>query len=91
MAKLYIVGTGPGEKKFMTEEALSALAEADVICGYHVYTDLVRPLFPDKEIFTTPMTAETERCKKALTFAAEGRTTALVCSGDAGVYAFAGL
>ena len=52
--------------------------------------DLVKPLFPDKECYTTPMTQELERCRWALDQAAGGRTVALVCSGDAGVYGMAG-
>ena len=36
------------------------------------------------------MTQEIERCRAALERARSGRTTALVCSGDAGVYGMAG-
>ena len=61
-----------------------------MLCGYGVYVDLVAPLYPEKEVFTTPMTQELERCRWALESARSGRTTALVCSGDAGVYGMAG-
>lgn len=63
---------------------------AEVLCGYTVYIDLVRPLYPDKEVFTTPMTREQERCRRCLEMAQSGRTTAMLCSGDAGVYGMAG-
>lgn len=91
MAKLYAVGIGPGKREFMTQEALAAMELADVLCGYTVYVDLVAPLFPGKEIFSTGMMKEIDRCRKALEIAQEGKTVALVCSGDAGVYGMAGL
>ena len=69
---------------------MQALSRAEVLCGYTVYIDLVRPLFPEKEVFTTPMTQELERCRRALELAQQGKTVAMVCSGDAGVYGMAG-
>ncbi len=90
MNKVYVVGIGPGKKDFMTTQALAAMERADVLCGYTVYVELVRPMFPGKECYVTPMTKELERCRWALETAAAGRTVALVCSGDAGVYGMAG-
>lgn len=90
MNKVYVVGIGPGGEEYMTRQALAAMERADVLCGYTVYIDLVKPLFPEKECFTTPMTREIERCRWALETARGGRTVALVCSGDAGVYGMAG-
>ena len=89
MATLYVVGIGPGSEGGMTLEARAALKRADVLCGYGVYLDLVAPLFPEKERFSTPMRGELERCRRALALAQEGRCVALVCSGDAGVYGMA--
>ena len=86
MNKLYIVGLGPGGPEGMTAAARAAMEKADVLCGYTVYIDLVRPLYPDKEVYTTPMTREIERCRRALEIAAAGRTVAMVCSGDAGAW-----
>lgn len=90
MNKVYVVGIGPGGDEYMTRQAIAAMERADVLCGYTVYIDLVKPLFPGKECFTTPMTREIERCRWALETARGGRTVALVCSGDAGVYGMAG-
>ena len=90
MNVLYVVGLGPGGARWMTWEARAALEQAEVLCGYTVYLDLIRGEFPDKEYFSTPMTQEIERCRAALERARSGRTTALVCSGDAGVYGMAG-
>jgi precorrin-3B C17-methyltransferase len=61
-----------------------------VLCGYTVYVDLVAPLYPGKDTYTTPMTRELDRCRWALQTAQSGRTVAMVCSGDAGVYGMAG-
>ena len=91
MNKVYAVGIGPGSPDQMTPQARRALAESDVIAGYTVYADLVRADFPDKEYITTPMRREADRCRQALVSAQEGRTTAVICSGDAGVYGMAGL
>lgn len=91
MTKVYAVGLGPGGKEMMTEEAISAIEKSDVICGYTVYVDLIKSMFPDKETFTTPMKKEIDRCKWALETAQSGKTVAMVCSGDSGVYGMAGL
>ena len=89
MNKIYVVGIGPGKARFMTDQARQALEEAEVLCGYTVYVELVAPLFPGKETYTTPMTKELDRCRWALQTAASGKTVALVCSGDPGVYGMA--
>jgi len=91
LSKLYVVGIGPGKRAGMTEEAVRALEESDVIVGYTVYVDLVKGYFPDKPVLTTPMRREVERVELALAEAAKGKTVAMVCSGDPGVYGMSGL
>ena len=91
MSKLYVVGIGPGKVEGMTYEAARALEESDVIVGYTVYVDLVKDRFPDKTFLTTPMRREVERVELALAEAAQGKTVAMVCSGDPGVYGMSGL
>ena len=71
-------------RSICTAQAQTALQAADVLCGYTVYIDLVRPLYPDKEVYATGMTRELDRCRWALETAKGGKTVALVCSGDAG-------
>lgn len=88
---VYVVGIGPGAYEKMTVEAIHALKNSDVIAGYTVYVDLVKEHFGEKEFLTTPMRQEVDRCRMALEEAAKGRTVAMVCSGDAGVYGMAGL
>ena len=89
MGKLFIVGMGPGDEAGMTGAARAALEEAEILCGYTKYVELLKPLFPGKVFYATGMTGELERCRYCLERAAEGRLTALVCSGDAGVYGMA--
>jgi precorrin-3B C17-methyltransferase len=91
MQKLLVVGIGPGKPDGMTLEARHALETADVLVGYSAYIALVSESFPDKETIATGMTREQERCKRALALAETGRTVAIVCSGDAGVYGMASL
>lgn len=90
MNKIFVVGLGPGGAQYLTGQARAALEAADVLCGYTVYVELVAPLFPQKETYATRMTQELDRCRWALETARAGRTVALVCSGDAGVYGMAG-
>ena len=91
MGKLTVVGIGPGDYENMTVRADRALARCDTIIGYHVYVDLVRERYPDKEFLTTPMTREAQRCRMALEEAKKGKDVALVCSGDSGIYGMAAL
>ncbi len=89
MKKLYVVGIGAGNYDGMTVGAVKTLEKADMIVGYTVYCDLMRPYFPDKTFLSTPMMKEIERCRLALEHAANGETVAVICSGDAGIYGMA--
>lgn len=91
MQKLYVAGIGAGSSENMTRECYAALEEAELIVGYTKYVELVKPYFPDKEYLSTPMMKEADRCRLAVEEALKGKTTALVCSGDSGVYGMAGL
>lgn len=91
MNKLYVVGIGPGAYEDMTIKAVKTLESCDVIVGYTVYVELIREHFARKEFLTTPMRKEVERCRLAFEQAAEGKSTAMICSGDAGVYGMSGL
>ena len=89
MGKIYVVGIGPGKRDMMTAQAKEALDRADVIVGYKTYIDLVRDDYSEKEFYENGMRGEIERCEKCIEYAREGRTVALICSGDAGVYGMA--
>ena len=89
--KLYVVGIGPGNYENMTIRADRALEESQVIVGYPVYVDLVKDRYPGKELLSTPMTQEADRCRMAIEEAKKGRTVSMVCSGDSGIYGMASL
>ena len=91
MSKLYVVGIGPGGYEQMTVKAVKVLEECDIIVGYTVYVDLVAEHFAGKEMLTTPMRQEEKRCRMAFDGVLKGRKTAMICSGDAGVYGMSGL
>lgn len=86
-----MVGIGPGEYESMTIRAERVLKDCDVIVGYTVYVKLIEEYFPGKEFLTTPMRQEKERCELAFSEATKGKSVAMICSGDAGVYGMAGL
>lgn len=91
MNHLYVVGIGPGDTGKLTIEAKEVLSSCEVIVGYTVYVDLLKEYFPQKEYIVTGMTKEEMRCRMALESAEKGKKTAVVCSGDAGVYGMAGI
>lgn len=91
MNKIYVVGMGPGNERYMTDEAKEALNNADVIIGYTLYINLLGDRYQDKELLSTPMKQEKERCLLCFEKASTGKTVALVCSGDAGIYGLASL
>ena len=91
MKKIYVVGLGPGDEKYMTQAARAALMESEIIVGYDLYVELIKALIKGKTVLSTPMKQEVARCRMALEHALEGRTVAMVCSGDAGVYGMAGI
>lgn len=89
--RIFIVGMGPGREEMMTQEALQALEQADVIVGYTLYLALLGERFRDKELLSTAMRQEKERCALCFKEAAKGKQVALICSGDAGIYGMASL
>ncbi len=91
MAKIYVVGIGPGKKGDMTFRAYDALEKSDVIIGYKTYIDLIKEYFPEKELISSPMKKEVDRCREVVEIAESGKTVSLISSGDAGIYGMAGI
>ena len=89
--RLYIVGIGPGKKSWRTLEAENVINRCSHIVGYAFYIDLISDLVEGKICVKSEISQERERTAKALEFAAAGNEVALVCSGDAGIYALASL
>lgn len=88
---LSVVGIGPGQASWRTPEVSRLVAEADLLVGYGLYIDLLGPLAAGKERADFPLGGEEARCRYALEEAGKGRNVALVCSGDAGIYAMGAL
>ncbi|HET6792811.1 MAG TPA: precorrin-3B C(17)-methyltransferase [Acidimicrobiales bacterium] len=90
--RLTVVGLGPGGPAHRTPAAEAAVRHAEVVVGYGPYVDQCADLLtPAQEVVRSPIGSETDRARAALDTAAAGRRVALVCSGDAGVYAMASL
>ena len=89
--RLALVGIGPGHTAWRTPEASRLVAEADEIIGYGLYIDLLGAVAAGKQRSDFPLGSEVERCRYALECAGKGRSVALVCSGDAGIYAMGSL
>lgn len=88
--KIFLVGFGPGAEAHMSLRALQAIEESDVIVGYSTYIKLVKHLLEGKEVIRKGMTEEIDRCVDAYEQAKQGKTVALISSGDIGVYGMAG-
>ncbi len=90
--RLWLVGQGPGALAQMTPAAQAAIAQADVVIGYNLYIDLIRPLIrPGQIVEASPITQERQRGMRAIALATWGLTVAVVSSGDCGIYGMAGL
>jgi len=86
MAKLYVVGFGPGGYEHMTVRAVDVIKNADIVTGYTTYVNMLKEFFPDKQYLSTPMKKEVDRCRLAVSKAMEGYTVAMVSSGDSGIF-----
>lgn len=90
MAKLYVIGIGPGGKEHMTLKAIDTIKKCDVIVGYTYYIELIKDFIENKEIIKTGMKGEIQRCNMAIEKVKEGLNTCIISTGDAGLYGMAG-
>jgi len=88
---LAVIGIGPGDPAWRTPEAERALAAATDVVGYGLYLDLLGAAIDGKARHESGLGAEEARAVRALELAADGRSVALVSSGDAGIYGLAAL
>lgn len=86
-----VIGIGPGHKEEMTDKALRAIEECDIIVGYNTYISLIKDMIQEKEVVGNGMRQEVDRCQKAVDLAVDGHQVAVISSGDPGVYGMAGL
>ena len=90
--EIHIVGSGPGDISFLTNNSRKALSRCTVWIGYKMYLDLIKPLKrSDHVLVGSELTQEKERCIKAIKLAEEGIKVALISSGESGFYGMAGL
>lgn len=75
--RIYVVGMGPGQENMMTQEAMQVLEASDVIIGYTVYLKLLGERFGCKELLSTPMRQERERCQMCFEKAREGKKSGI--------------
>ncbi len=90
MAKLYVVGIGPGGREHMTYKSVEVIKNSDVIVGYKPYIEYLGDLVEGKKLHSTGMKGELERCKLAIEEARKGNNTSIISTGDAGLYGMAG-
>ena len=91
MAKLYVVGIGPGGLDNLTFNAANVIKKCEVVVGYKFYIELVKEIIVGKKIISTGMKGEIERCKLALLEVENGHDTCIISTGDPGLYGMAGL
>lgn len=85
--RIYVVGLGPGSREDITPAVIEAVKEADVVVGYKYYFQFVQPyLRADAECIDTGMKRERDRAAQAFEMAEQGKTVAVISSGDAGIY-----
>jgi precorrin-3B C17-methyltransferase len=89
MKQLFVVGTGPGDPSLIAPKAREAIEASSDLVAYGLYMDLLGDICAGKQHHDLPLGEEIGRAKLALELAASGKTTALLSSGDIGIYAMA--
>jgi len=90
--EIHIIGSGPGDISFLTNNVRKALSRCTVWIGYKMYLELIKPLKrSDQVLIESKLTEEKKRCGKAIQLAEEGIKVALISSGESGFYGMAGL
>ena len=91
MTKLYVVGAGPGHIDLVAPKALKAIENSSDLVAYGLYLDLLGSVCDGKIHHDLPLGKEIDRARLALDLVCQGKTTALISSGDIGIYAMATL
>jgi precorrin-3B C17-methyltransferase len=86
--RLAVIGLGPGDPRYLTAEAASALADAQALYGYGPYLDRV-PARTSQSRHPSDNREEAARARDVLRHAAQGASVAVVSGGDPGVFAMA--
>ncbi len=88
---VHVIGIGPGTPDMRSPEATRKLSASSDWVGYDLYLELAKDQYTDQTLHKFPLGGEEDRCRAAITLAKQGKTVALICSGDAGIYAMAAL
>lgn len=91
MSRLFVIGTGPGDAALVAPKALEAIKASTDLVAYGLYLDLLGDVCQGKQHHQLPLGEEIGRARLALDLAASGKATALISSGDIGIYAMATL
>ncbi len=86
--RLAVIGLGPGDPRYLTPDAETALRDAEALYGYGPYLDRV-PARADQHRHPSDNREEGARAANALRHAAQGGRVAVVSGGDPGVFAMA--
>ena len=89
--KIVVAGLGSGAPGHITPDVDTALRRCDTVAGYSHYVDFIRDRIAGKPVIQNGMKGEVERCLSALEAALAGQNVCMVCSGDPGILAMAGL
>jgi cobalt-precorrin-7 (C5)-methyltransferase len=82
MAKLYLLGTGPGSSDYLTEAAVKAAESVDVLVGSQRALDLF-PGFSGETLLLRARNMD-EMMKKSVSLVEEGKNVAILSTGDPG-------
>jgi len=88
---LYLVGLGPGTNQLRTPVADMALRRTTDWVGYGLYLDLAADAKTDQTEHRFALGEEELRVRHALELAGQGKQVALICSGDANIFAMGAL
>ncbi len=88
---VHVIGLGPGAPYMRSPEASFKLSKCTDWVGYDLYLELAMDIYSGQMIYKFPLGAEEQRVRHAISLAKQGKRVALVCSGDAGIYAMASL
>ncbi len=89
--RLFVVGIGPGQEAWRSPEVTRMVQESTDLVGYSLYLDIISEISEGKTRHDFDLGKEEDRVRHAMELAGEGKDVALVCSGDAGIYAMATL
>jgi cobalt-precorrin 5A hydrolase/precorrin-3B C17-methyltransferase len=85
--ELSVVGSGPGDARYITAEAKDAILSSDVVSGYKLYIDMLPPSWlRGKIVERYRMGEEEDRVRSSIAHAKSGYNVALISGGDPSLF-----